>query len=385
MMLSGTDLWIILGTSAGCTLLIMLLTAGLLRLAAARTIVVQWLILVAGAILAIVAATVAIAAEMYFSGHDLQVLLAVIGISAPLSLGAAIITGRLASSSLREMRASAQRIGAGDVVTARPAGYKELTELSEQLADTSAQLAEARAQLEQLDAARRQFFAWISHDLRTPLTGARMLCEALEEDLVDDRPQALRSIRFKVDTMSRLVDDLFELSRLQSGALRLHREHVALIDVVSEAAANVARQAEARDVRIEHRRLEDKLLWADPHELSRVMTNLLGNSVRHAPAGTAVVVSAERNSTGHLLVTVLDQGPGVDTEDLGHMFEVGWRAGNARTPGPDEQDAQAPGTGAGLGLAIVRGIVEAHGGTVAAARGATGFEMNISLPADSPR
>jgi signal transduction histidine kinase len=112
----------------------------------------------------------------------------------------------------------------------------------------------------------------------------------------------------------------------------------------------------------------------DPRELTRVVGNLLTNSLRHAPANSEVVVRADRVD-GRLVLSVIDQGPGVAAEDLGRMFDVGWRADAARSA----EDDEAP-SGAGLGLAIVRGIVEAHGGTVEAHSTGEGFRLDLTLP-----
>ncbi|MFC3241402.1 sensor histidine kinase [Gordonia humi] len=149
---------------------------------------------------------------------------------------------------------------------------------------------------------------------------------------------------------------------------------------MSDAVVDVRDAAASRGIRIEHRDIEGHMLWADPRELSRAVGNLLANAVRHAPAGSDVLVTASHRGDDHLIVSVLDQGPGVASEDLGRMFDVGWRAGSARTV-----DSDSPtGPGAGLGLAIVRGIAEAHGGGVGARHVADGFEMSIVLPVGEP-
>jgi signal transduction histidine kinase len=313
---------------------------------------------------------------MYLSVHDLLVLLWVIGVSAALSLGAALLTARTASRAFASLQQTLERVGAGDVVGAQAHGGREFAELSAQLADTSERLAAARTEIEQLDASRRQFFAWISHDLRTPLTGISALAEALDDGAVEDPADYVRRIRMQVGTMSRLVDDLFELSQLHGGGIRLQLEDIELLDVVSDAVADVHQLAAAKEIRIVHSEIDGRMLRADPHKLTRVVVNLLTNSIRHAPPGTEVLVSAEQRGE-HLVLSVLDQGGGVDVEDLTRMFEVGWRADSARTP--EVQPAGSP--GAGLGLAIVRGIVRAHGGDVHAEHAPQGFRLNVALPA----
>lgn len=375
-MLSGSDLWLIVVTTAGCTGAVAGLAFLVLYLNRRGSVASQFAVVTVAAIVSIVCSTIAIAAQMYLSQHDLHVLFWVVGVSATMSLVAALFTARAARSSIVALRDSARRVGQGDVVDADTRGWKELTEVSTQLAEASERLAAARAEVERLDAARSQFFAWISHDLRTPLTGMRALAEALDAGTAPDPTAYTKQIRVQADTMNRLVDDLFELSKLHSGTLRLRLESIDLLDVVSDAVADVQPLAAARGIRIAQAGVDGHMLFADPHELTRVVHNLLTNGIRHAPSGSVILVSAQRSDADRLVLSVLDQGSGVDTEDLGRMFEVGWRASLARTP-----DAEAGGsTGAGLGLAIVRGIVEAHGGDVRAERVPDGFRLSVSLP-----
>lgn len=377
MMLSGGDLLLILGTAAVCTAVTTALALLVLRRLRQRSVTAPFVVLVVAAIASIVCSTVAISALMYLSLHDLQVMLWVVGLSALLSLAATLVTARAVSRSFAQLGQAVERVGHGVVVGPEVYEGRELADLSAQLAIASERLAAARAEIEQLDAARRQFFAWISHDLRTPLTGVSALAEALDDGAVADPADYVRRIRAQVGTMNRLVDDLFALSQIQSGALRLRPEDIELLDVVSDAVADVHQLAVAKEIRIEHAGVEGRTLRADPHELTRVVVNLLTNSIRHAPHGSEILVSADR-AGDRLVLSVLDQGSGVDSEDLTRMFEIGWRASEARTP-----DARpvAGSPGAGLGLAIVRGIVQAHGGDVRAEHVPQGFRLDVALPA----
>ncbi|MFI6426572.1 sensor histidine kinase [Promicromonospora sp. NPDC050880] len=375
MTLTPGDLILLLSIALGCTTAITAAALLILRLCPPRSITFQFTVVVVTAIASIVCSVVAVSALMYLSGHDLLVLLWVTAASAVLSVAATLLTARAASRAFASLRYTVERVGDGAVVDAQDHAGKEFTDLSAQLAETSARLAAARTEIEQLDASRRQFFAWISHDLRTPLTGVSALAEALDDGVVDDPADYVRRIRMQVTTMSRLVDDLFALSQIHSGGLQLRPENIELLDVVSDAVADVHQLASAKDVRIVHTDIEGRMLLADPHKLTRVVVNLLTNSIRHAPRGSEVTVSAERQND-RLVLSVLDQGSGVDAEDLSRMFEVGWRACSARTP---ETDAGSP--GAGLGLAIVRGIVQAHGGDVHAEHAPQGFRLNVALPA----
>jgi signal transduction histidine kinase len=369
-----SDLWIILLTTLGCTSVVFLVAAVVLRTARRASIGWRIAVIVAAAIASIAGSTVAISAGMYISAHDVEALFWIVSVSSVFSLVGAWLVARGVRRSLAGLTESARRIADGEVVLRRSGEAKELAGMSAQLAETSERLAAARAELERLDAARRTFFSWISHDLRTPLTGVRALAEALEDGVVADPADYVSRIRQQADTMSRMVDDLFELSRLQSGTLRPRCEHVGLLDLVSDAVSDVRTLAEARDISIAHGEVGPDTVWADPYLLGRVLVNLVGNAVRHAPVGSTIVVSALRTPTA-TVIGVLDRGVGVPEADLDRMFEVGWLADSARTP------ERTPGaSGAGLGLAIVRAIVEAHEGTVRAEHRPEGFQLAVELP-----
>lgn len=378
-MLSAADIALIVATAAVCTALVTALALAGLRWNRRGSIASQLGIVVVGAVASIVASIVAVMVEMFISRHDFVVLSAVIAVSTVVSLAASwLTTARAARRSVGTLTQSAQRIADGTVVAPAPAGWKEFDDLHAKLVETSDRLVAARAEVDKLDAARRQFFAWISHDLRTPLAGIRAMTEALDDNVAPDPDEYVRTIRTKVDTVTAMVDDLFELSTLQSGTLRLERELVVLLDLVSDAVVDVQIAAAERGVRITQAGVEGHLLWADPRELTRAIGNLLANAVRHAPSGSDILVSAHTNADDHLVISVLDEGSGVDVADLGHLFDVGWRASTARTT-----DGSA-GHG-GLGLAIVRGIVEAHGGTVTANHVPEGFRLALSLPHGADR
>jgi signal transduction histidine kinase len=175
-----------------------------------------------------------------------------------------------------------------------------------------------------------------------------------------------------------MVSDLFELSKLQTGTLELHPEVVDLLDLVSDAVSDLQPIADARHIRITQEGVDGRMVLADPRELTRAVGNVLANSVRHAPDHSTVLIRAD-TTDDDLVLSVIDEGPGVTAENLGRMFDIGWRADPTRTTGPGE----AP--GAGLGLAIVRGIMEAHGGQVHVGQGSDGFQLDLILPVSGAR
>jgi signal transduction histidine kinase len=231
--------------------------------------------------------------------------------------------------------------------------------------------AEIRERERLLESGRRDLVAWVSHDLRSPLAGLRAMAEALEDGVADDPARYHRQIRIEVDRLSSLVDDLFELSRIQAGALRLTLEQVSLADVVSDALAGAHPYAEARGVRLTGAATAPIPISADERELHRALGNLVVNAIRHTPADGVVDVSV-RTEEGHAVLAVTDACGGIPEADLPHVFEVAWRGQPARTPGPDG--------GAGLGLAIARGIVEAHDGEIDVRNVDGGCRFEVRLP-----
>lgn len=374
MPLSSTDIAIVLGTVLAVTVMIAGIGMLLLRLARRRSLGVQ-IGIVAGAVLGTIAgSTLAISAQMYISEHDLTILVWVIAAAAVAGALLAIIFARTLRRSLADLGTSVGQIAEGAVVPASAYGSTELSTLSTQLADTSRKLAEARESIEQLDASRRRFLSWISHDLRTPLTAVRALAEATEDGLITDPADLARQVRSQSDAMSRMIDDIFDLSRLSSGALQLRLARVPLTELVSDAVTDVQQIAAGRGIRIVPAALDGPVIDADPHELTRAIRNLLTNAVNYAPAGSTITVSTLHRVTGYVTIAVDDEGEGVDADDLDLMFDAGWRGDPSRTSG------RADG-GAGLGLAIVNSIAQAHGGYASAERLADGFRVAITVPA----
>jgi signal transduction histidine kinase len=222
---------------------------------------------------------------------------------------------------------------------------------------------------------RRELVAWISHDLRTPLAGIRAMTEALADGIVsepDDVADYAKRIQGETMRLSGMVDDLFQLSRITSGALRLTLSAVPLQEVVSEAVAveGVAAARKGVRVRAEEHGEWPVVLGSDP-ELARVLRNLLSNAIRHTPPDGAVVVAAGITDDRAWL-RVDDGCGGIRDGDLDRVFDVAFRGAVARTP-----DDQSRG---GLGLAIARGLVEAHNGRIHARNHGDGCRFEITLP-----
>jgi len=319
------------------SLVVALLGALVLHRMRNRSVTVHLYVLLAVTVAAVLAGVLGAAWEMFLSAHDLRVLLIVLGVAGVVSLGVALWIGR------------------GLVADAMWA-------------------AEVRLREQAAEAHRRELVAWVSHDLRTPLAGVRAMAEALEDGVVSDASTVAeyhRRIRAEADRMAALVDDLFELSRINAGALRLTLEAVALGDVVSDVVAGVEPVAAARQVRLVAAPGGWPTVRGSEPELARVLGNLLRNAIRHTGVDGTVTVTGGRDDGGGWFA-VTDACGGIPETDLPRVFDVAFRGQAARTPA---------GSSGGLGLAIVRGLVAAHGGDVAVSNVSGGCRFLVRLPA----
>ena len=341
--------------------------------------------------LSLSASTIAVARAMLLMRHDYAVVTIVLIMGCLVSLIVAALLSRQVVAGSRALTQAARTVGsdAGFSAPAQPLS-SELAALSAELAATSARLAQSRERERALEASRRELIAWMSHDLRTPLAGLRAMAEALEDGVAEDPPRYHSRIRTEVDRLTGMVDDLFELSRIQAGALTLSLSRVSVYDLVGDAIAGAYPLARERGVNLVGERIAPAPVEVDSREITRVLGNLLINAIRSTPVDGTVAVTA-RQEEREVVVSVTDGCGGIDEQDLGRVFETGWRGGSARTPRSVRPAAVAAGavqhhgdTGAGLGLAIVRGIVEAHAGHASVRNVHGGCCFEITLPAAAP-
>jgi signal transduction histidine kinase len=374
-MLAPGDLAAIVGTSLLVAVVISAAAIVFLHLMRRTSILVRLGVVVLAVVASIVGGTVAIARAMYISSHDFVVLAWVIAVAAAASLGVAAVLGIGLVRTSRTLREAARAVGDGHVVTAEPQDSSEFSALSRELADVSRHLAESREEVRLLDESRRELVAWISHDLRTPLAAMQAMAEALEDGIATDPQRYYRQLRSQSDTLSRMVDDLFELAKIQSGALRLEFGPLSMYDLVSDAVADLAPLAATRSVSLNDSQDRDLTVWGDARELSRVIHNLLVNAIQHSPAGAGIHVSVREGDGSSVILSVVDEGGGIPDEHLGKVFDAGWRGSAARSP----RSGVVSG-GAGLGLAIVHGIVTAHDGDVSVRNTGHGCQFDVQLP-----
>lgn len=236
---------------------------------------------------------------------------------------------------------------------------------------------QARQRERAAEAARRELVAWISHDLRTPLAGIRAMAEALADGLVGPGEVGSYASRISDEStrLSGMVDDLFELSKITAGALRLTLSAVPLRDVVSDSVAAALPVARRKHVRVyADVRAWPIVLGSDP-ELARIVRNLLSNAIRHTPPDGSVLVGLGVVGEEALL-HVDDACGGIPESELNRVFDVAFRGTAARMPGGHPEEP----AGAGLGLAIARGLVEAHKGHINARNHGPGCRFEVRLP-----
>jgi signal transduction histidine kinase len=329
---------------------------------------------------AVGAGALAAARTMFISQHDLRTLLVILLAAGTAGGLVALLLGRRVSAATRSLGEAARRIGDGDLAVSMDDPFTgEIADLARELDTMARRLDQAREKERALEASRRELTAWVSHDLRTPLAGIRAMAEALEDGVVQDPETVGRyysTLRIETERLAHLVDELFELSVISAGALRLRMERASLGDLVSDAIAAVGPSARARHVRI-----EGQLggtgpdLELSPPNVARVLRNLLDNAVQHTPGDGAVWVESGVDGV-EAYVTVADECGGIPEPVLQRVFDAAFRGEPARTPGPDG--------GAGLGLAIARGIAEAHHGAITVRNDGPGCRFTFRLPLSQP-
>ncbi|QTE31016.1 sensor histidine kinase [Pengzhenrongella sicca] len=368
----SSDTLAVVGIAAGWSIAVGLVGAALAWSLRRRS--VRWSAAILGlvAVGGIVAGMVGTARAMFLSDHDFAVVITVCVVSGLVSVGFALWLGERVVGSARGLRDAATQFGEGGQFRAPVGGPREFAEISRELTRTSDRLRDSTERERLLEESRRELVAWVSHDLRTPLAGIRAMSEALEDGIAEDPARYRAQMRIEVDRMVRMVDDLFELSRIHAGTLQLSLETVQLGDLVSEAIAGVDPVARAKQVRVGGSVDAGVLVRADPNALARVVSNLVMNAIRHTPSDGTIEINAHAEAST-IELSVTDGCGGIADGDLDRVFDVAWRGSHARTPGAD--------IGAGLGLAIVKGIVEAHRGTVAVSNHAPGCRFVVRIPA----
>ncbi len=315
----------------------------------------------------VIVAAVAVSVAAVWIGNRVGLSFLVGGIvAAALALALVQLLAHGMTFPLREMVAAAQAMARGDY-------SRRVTATSR---DEVGELARAfnsmAGELEEVDRLRRDLVANASHELRTPIGALRARLENFVDGVEDPSREALEDALGQVERLGALVEQLLDLSKLESGTVPLERETVPAGELLSHVADEWSSRADAKGVRIAVSTAPAELeLDVDVRRMHQVIANLVANAIRHSPPNADVQVRATTRN-GHTRIEVADQGTGIPAEDAERVFERFYRSDRARTV--DEG-------GAGLGLAIARWIVELHGGTIRADQSAAqGCRMVVELP-----
>lgn len=296
---------------------------------------------------------------MFASTHDLllaTVLLLFAG-------GIAMALGHFFSETLTRrivaLNQAAKKIAHGQFeVRVQVSGRDEMAQLADTFNQMATQLESASHKQKQLDILRKDLIAWVSHDLQTPLASIQAIVEALADGVVEDPDTSqryLRTAQREIQSLSTLIDDLFQVAQIDAGGLKLDLEANSLMDLISDTIESFSRLASKKGIKLEGEVQRDvDPVYMDVQRIGRVLSNLVTNALRHTPEGGKVSVKGSRIEE-LILVSVTDTGEGVRQEDLPHIFERFYRG---------EKSRSRRSGGAGLGLSIVKGIINAHEGQI---------------------
>jgi signal transduction histidine kinase len=373
-----SDLVFVSAWVGGIAVAIAVIGVPILRLVAGRSIGTMLALVAFVTVATSLAGVVVITVRMIGTqpGKPVFELLFIAGLA---GLAVALIIGRTVTKASQKLLTAVREVGDSGIYT--PPDIRlpaELAGLSEGLSDAHDRLGQARAREQALEASRRELVAWVSHDLRTPLAGLRAMAEALEDQVVTDPREVSHyhsQIRRETDRLAAMIDDLFELSRIHAGTLRLSPRLVGLEDLVAEVVTSAEPVARVKGIRLAGSTVRGMPVFIDTAEMGRAVRNLVTNAIRHTPLDGTIEVLGEIQA-GMACVSVADECGGIPPGDLPRVFDVAFRGESARTPGPSG--------GAGLGLSIARGIVEAHSGQISVRNTGPGCQFVIKLPLARP-
>jgi signal transduction histidine kinase len=316
---------------------------------------------------------------MFISEHDLALGSILLLFAGAISVAFGASLSANVAGAVDKLVTAARRLSEGDFgVRVRVTGRDELARLSDSFNAMAERLEQADKDARRLEAARRDLVAWVSHDLRTPLSALQAMTDAMVDGVVTDPQEVKRYLnqcQAAIRRMNDLIDDLFQLAQVDAGHLHLQFEPCNLSDLVSDAIGGFSANVQAKDVSITGE-VDPGLdpVWIAPREISRVLHNLLENALRHTPAGGIIhVQGCLEDDVAHL--SIQDSGEGIDPKDLPRIFERFYRSEKSRS-----RDGFQRG-GAGLGLAIAKGFIEAHGGEIwAESTLGEGTTMHFELP-----
>jgi len=296
---------------------------------------------------------------MFASQHDLLLATVLLVFAGLMAMALGYFLSSTMTDRMDLLKQAAEKLARGNLGTRVPvSGRDELAMLAESFNQMASQLQAMDEKQRELERLRKDLIAWVSHDLQTPLASMRALLEALSDGVVEEPETVkryLNTAQRDVRSLSALIDDLFQMAQLDAGGIPLEKENASLVDLISDTLESFSALASQQEITLDGSAEAgvDPVLM-DTQRIGRVLNNLIGNALRHTPAKGQIEVRARRAGLG-VEVTVHDSGEGIRPEDLPNIFESFYRGEKSRS--------RATG-GAGLGLAIARGIVHAHGGEI---------------------
>jgi signal transduction histidine kinase len=312
---------------------------------------------------------------MFASQHDLLLATVLLVFAGGMAMALGYFLSSTLTDRIRILDRAARKIAAGDLGVRIPLrGRDEMAALARTFNQMAAELQSMKQKQQELDTLRRDLIAWVSHDLQTPLASIQAVVEALADGVVEDAATAqryLQTAQRDIRSLSALIDDLFQMAQIDAGGLQLDLNEDSLSDLISDTLESFSELA-ARQ-KIELRGSVDAgvdPVRMDVQRIGRVLNNLLSNALQHTPPGGGVQVRAYRQEQ-RVRVEVVDTGEGIRPEDLLNVFERFYRGEKSRSRSTG---------GAGLGLAIARGIVEAHGGQIGVENGDQGTRFYFIIP-----
>ena len=318
-----------------------------------------------------------IARMMFASPHDLMLATVLLVFATGIAMAAGYFLSEAITERIVGLSEASKAVSEGDLTVRVPVeGNDEMACLTKSFNEMVTRLEDAEQKQREMDALQRDLIAWVGHDLRTPLTSIRAILEALADGIVEE-PETVRrylkTAQKDIRDLSLLIDDLFEMSQMEAGGLHLDCQQNSISDLISDTIESFSELSQRQGIELQGS-VEPgvDLIRMDSQRIGRVLANLVSNALRHTPSGGEILIAANHCPDGGCEVTVEDSGEGIQEEDLPHVFDQFYRGEKSRNRSTG---------GAGLGLAIAKGIVEAHGGSIRVESAAgEGAKFSFTLP-----
>jgi len=317
-----------------------------------------------------------------------------------MALLASVFVARRVVRPLQTLRVGAERIGKGDLdfrlrlhtgdeIETLADEFNKMTGalqearmgLEKKVAERTEQLVLANQKLKELDKVKSHFVANVSHEFRTPLTAVEALTENMLDGLTgqlnDKQMRYIRDIKASADRLARLIDDLLDLSVIESGRMEMKAEYLSLPSLMRDVSSTLESVAREKQIQLEAGSVNGELAaWADRDKITQVLTNLISNAIKFTPTGGKINVSVQQDGAGWIKVSVSDTGAGIAPEEASRIFEEFYQ-----TTKPGDKKSR----GVGLGLAISKKLVEMHGGRIwVQSEVEKGSDFIFTLPAEQP-